>query len=109
MLSIDPVDRLSSTKTSSPRCNSVSARWEPTKPAPPVISTRNVDLLVSRGFAARGLAIRFYRSDPAFQPGFLQPRTANREPANPRTAASDSPYCRIVADVMGKLRTAATT
>src|SRR5688572_24338049 len=40
MLSIEPVDRLSRAYTSSPRCNRASARWEPMKPAPPVISTR---------------------------------------------------------------------
>ena len=40
MLSIDPVERLSRTNTSSPRSSSASARWDPTNPAPPVISTR---------------------------------------------------------------------
>src|SRR5262245_25700126 len=40
MFSMDPVDRLSSAKTSSPRSSRASARCEPTKPAPPVINTR---------------------------------------------------------------------
>src|SRR4029450_13881776 len=40
MLSIEPVDKLSRTNTSSPRSSSASDRCEPTKPAPPVIRTR---------------------------------------------------------------------
>src|SRR5687768_15992841 len=46
MLSIEPVDRLSSTNTSSPRFSSASARWEPTNPAPPVMRTRTCDSLL---------------------------------------------------------------
>src|SRR6478672_5401090 len=40
MLSIDPVERLSSTETSSPRSSKASERCDPTNPAPPVINTR---------------------------------------------------------------------
>src|SRR5829696_1539352 len=40
MFPIEPVDRLSSTKTSSPRSSSASDRCEPIKPAPPVMRTR---------------------------------------------------------------------
>src|SRR5438874_2791322 len=39
MLSIDPVERLSSTATSWPSASSRSARCEPMNPAPPVIRT----------------------------------------------------------------------
>ena len=60
MLSIDPVDRLSRTNTSSPRSRSASERCDPTKPAPPVISTRidSVLTLQWRGAAARAPASR---------------------------------------------------
>src|SRR5262249_24520419 len=44
MLSIDPVDRSSSTKTSSPRSSSAPARGGPPNPAPPVMSTRIVSV-----------------------------------------------------------------
>src|SRR5262245_13049391 len=37
MFSIEPVERLSSTQTSSPLASRASARWRPRKPAPPVI------------------------------------------------------------------------
>ena len=40
MLSIRPVHRLSTQTTVSPRMISRSQRWEPTKPAPPVTTTR---------------------------------------------------------------------
>ena len=49
MLSIEPVDRSSSTKTSSPRASSASARCEPMKPAPPVMKTRMVEIESSWG------------------------------------------------------------
>ena len=35
-----PVEKLSKTTTSTPRASSASARFEPMKPAPPVISAR---------------------------------------------------------------------
>src|SRR6266487_3669378 len=38
MFRIDPVDRLSMTSTSCPASSSASARWDPMKPAPPVIN-----------------------------------------------------------------------
>lgn len=38
MLSIDPVDRLSNITTEFPSKLSLSAKWLPTKPAPPVIN-----------------------------------------------------------------------
>src|SRR4051794_8131159 len=40
MFPIEPVDRLSSTNTSSPRSSSASERCEPMNPAPPVMRTR---------------------------------------------------------------------
>ena len=40
MFSIAPVERSSSACTSWPASRSASERWEPMKPAPPVISTR---------------------------------------------------------------------
>src|SRR5262245_29368261 len=40
MLSIEPVDRLSRTRTSWPLSSSASERCDPMKPAPPVMSAR---------------------------------------------------------------------
>ena len=40
ILAADPVERLSRMLTWSPRAIRASARWEPIKPAPPVINTR---------------------------------------------------------------------
>ena len=40
ILAADPVERLSKMVTWSPRAIRASARWEPIKPAPPVINTR---------------------------------------------------------------------
>lgn len=40
MFSRRPVERLSSRMRESPRKSRASARWEPMKPAPPVISAR---------------------------------------------------------------------
>src|SRR5262245_49188016 len=45
MLSIEPVERLSRINTSWPWSSSVSERWDPMKPAPPVISARTRDVL----------------------------------------------------------------
>src|SRR5215216_6228559 len=70
MLSIEPVDRLSSTNTSSPRSSSASARWEPTKPAPPVINTRNSGPLETEGGVHAGPA------EPAADPDQGAVRTA---------------------------------
>src|SRR3954469_9448349 len=47
MLSIDPVDRLSRISTSWPASSSTSERWDPMKPAPPVISARTRRVLSS--------------------------------------------------------------
>src|SRR5688572_8948114 len=46
MFSNRPVERLSSRMTESPRASRASARWEPMKPAPPVMRARTV-----RGYA----------------------------------------------------------
>src|ERR1051325_9277094 len=48
MLSIDPVDRLSSTSTSCPSFSRRSARCEPTNPAPPVMSAFTVARILSQ-------------------------------------------------------------
>src|SRR5712671_4411758 len=45
MFSIDPVDRLSRISTSCPWSSNASERWEPMKPAPPVINARTRDVL----------------------------------------------------------------
>jgi len=42
MLPLDPVLKLSRILTSSPLATSTSQRWEPIKPAPPVINTRTL-------------------------------------------------------------------
>jgi hypothetical protein len=41
-LPLDPVLKLSRIFTSSPLATNASQRWEPIKPAPPVISTRTI-------------------------------------------------------------------
>src|SRR6266850_2593029 len=45
MLSIDPVDRSSRISTSWPWSSNASDRWDPMKPAPPVINARTRDVL----------------------------------------------------------------
>src|SRR5262249_23337266 len=59
MLSIEPVERLSRISTSWPWSSNVSDRWEPMKPAPPVISARTRDVLSGNLQARREVARRF--------------------------------------------------
>src|SRR5687767_5640160 len=49
MFAVSPVSRLSMPTTVSPRSRRVSARWEPMKPAAPVMTTRGI------GFSVRVL------------------------------------------------------
>src|SRR6266480_3616381 len=52
MLSMDPVDRLSRMSTSCPCSSSMSERWDPMNPAPPVINARTRRVL-SGGYRPR--------------------------------------------------------
>src|SRR5689334_12256426 len=45
MLAVSPVSRLSMPMTLSPRSRNASARWEPMKPAAPVMTTRAMGLV----------------------------------------------------------------